>query len=450
MIMTLLQTTSNSLLHANSLLAATQVADTAKKDNSAYALIVLIVPVVFALFNIVMAYVGGIKYQKLRKVTKQHEWLLQQKNNSLAMVQYKIGGPLASLAKKIEELYAAEKLSTDNRKKLLGSVETSKSRIENLSHELQRSTLSLTQESVDIVPFYRSATTLLVIATTAFMLAVIDSILVSTETLTISFSLVTTQVVAFLTVAIAVLLTNRYKRISDKLLVHSKATLRLQESVDDAKDHIVSLVVKIIAADVEKLKADVALFVNADDQAELQKDVTRIDRVIGRLQTLNDIESRLIKSDVKLLNIEELIEDVFRTYQKQLNERGLQVEHFHRVGASKIQLGVVQDRSLLKTALSEIFANAVQNAPAQSVIKIVSEHNVSTSSITVNDQGAGEPFAHTVAHPMLSNSEETDSIGIGLYLADQIMHILGGELAVTNVKNVGNSVKITFINNYVK
>lgn len=450
MIDILLQQFVRSTFSQAHVFSATAATTAAKKDNSAYALIILIVPVLFALFNIVMAYLGGIKYQKLRKVSKQHEWLLQQKNNSLAVIQYKVGHPLSLITQKIEELYKAENLSTDNRKKLLNSVETSKSRIENLSRELQRSTLSLTQESVDIVPFYRSATTLLVISATAFMLVVIDSILVSTENLVLSFNTISTQVVALLTVVIAVLLTNRYKRISDKLLVHSKATLRLQESVDDAKDHIVSLVVKIIAADIEKLKADVALLVDHDDQAEITQNIARIDGVIGRLQMLNDIESRLIKSDVKLLNIEELIEDVFRTYQKQLNDRGLQVEHFHRVGASKIQLGVVQDRSLLKTALSEIFHNAVVNAPEQSVIKIVSEHNVSSSSITVSDQGSGEPFAHSSAHPMLSSDNESDSIGIGLYLADQIMHILGGELMVINTKGVGNSVKITFINNYVK
>lgn len=450
MIYTVLQQFVDTVAPHAILFSSTNTGAGAKKDNSAYALIILIIPVMFALFNIIAAYIGGVKYQKLKKVTRQHEWLLQQKNNSLAVIQYKIGAPLSNIKQIIEELYKTEKISTDNRKNLLNSVETSRSRIENLSRELQRSTLSLTQESVDIVPFYQSATTLLVIATTAFMLVVIDSILVSTENLTLTFSTISLQVVALITVIIAVLLTNRYKRISDKLLVHSKATIRLQESVDDAKDHIVSLVVKIIAADIEKLKSDVALFVNSEDQLDITQNIARIDTVVGRLQMLNDIESRLIKSDVKLLNIEELIEDVFRTYQKQLNARGLQVEHFHRVGASKIQLGVVQDRALLKTALSEVFSNAVINAPEQSVIKIVSEHNVSSSSITVSDQGSGEPFAHSAVHPMLSNDTDSDSIGIGLYLADQIMHILGGELLVTNIKGVGNSVKITFINNYVK
>lgn len=427
--------------------AASFAATDTTQNAGAIPLLILLAPILFALFNIVMAYIGGAKFKELKRVARQHDWLLQQKNNALALLRDRIEKPLSEIGEIVAELYKDDALTLDNKKTLTETTTVSLARIQNVSRELQRSTLSLTLEPVDTVPFYRSATTIAVVFTTGFMLVVVNAVLVSTESLQLTIGSVVAQVVAFLLVAVAVALTNRYKRISDTLLAHSKATLRLQESVDDAKDHIISLVVKIIAADIEKLKADITLLVPKKSQTEINDKITHVDHVVSRLQLLNDIESRLIKSDVKLLKVEELIEEVFREHQQQLNDRGLQVEHFHRVGAAKIQTSIVQDRSLLKQAFAEVFENAITHAPEHSVIKILSEHNVLNSSITVADQGSGEPFAHTAERPLATTG---DSIGIGLYLADQIAHILGGELLVTNTKGVGSNVKISFINNYVR
>ena len=431
--------------------SATNASGLTGADNRAIPLIVLIIPIIFALINVLLAYTGAARFKKLRKVAQQHEWLLQQKNNSLAMIQVKIHAPLTKLEEIVAQLYSEESISTENRKKLLDSIGVSKSRVENLTNELQRTSLSLTHESIDSSPFYRSATTLIVIGSTAFILVILNIILISTDTMDFTWVSTAAQFGAYVLVSLAVVLTNRYKKISDKLLGHSKATLKLQQSVDDAKDHIISLVVKILSADIEKLKSDIALFIPPEHQPAVQEHISKIDTVIKRLDLLNNIESRLIKSDVKLLNVEEIVEEVFRSFQPELNRKGIQVEHFHRVGAARMQLGIVQDRSLLKAALAEVFKNAVEHAPESSVIKIVSEHSLTTSSITVGDQGSGEPFAHTTAHPMSSEvSEEDDSIGIGLYLADQILHILGGDIQISNIAGVGSNVKLTFINNYVR
>lgn len=438
-------------IHTHLSLAAQGANNLTAADNRAIPLVVLLVPILFALTNVALAYTGAARFKKLRSVAQQHEWLLQQKNNSLAMIQTKIGVPLESIEELVKRLYSEEKLNTENRKKLLEAVGVSRSRVENLTRELQRTTLSLTHEAVDSSPFYKSATMWIIVGTTAFILVILNAILISTETLMLTWTSALAQFCAFMLVALAVLLTNRYKKISDKLLAHSKATLKLQQSVDDAKDHIISLVVKILSADIEKLKSDIALFIPAESQPEVQTQIQRIDSVIARLDLLNNIESRLIKSDVKLLNVEELVEEVFKSFQPELNKKGIQVEHFHRVGASRMQLGIVQDRALLKTALAEVFKNAVAHAPESSVIKILSEHSLTNSSITVADQGSGEPFAHTVTHPMSGQNIATDdSIGIGLYLADQILHILGGDIMVVNTPGVGSNVKLSFINNYVR
>jgi len=423
------------------------------KDSGSIPLFILLVPIAFALFNIIMAYLGSIRYKKLHSTAKEHEWLLQQKTNCLAFMRERLSGPLERIRGLLTDLQKTGSLSPANLKKLIDSIEISEARVDNLSKELQRSTLHVTQESVDIIPFYRSATTMIILALTVFVIAVVNSVLASTKVVSFTFGMLTAQVVIFLLAAAVVLLTNRYKRVSDQLVMHSKATINLQQRMDDSKDHLISLVIKIISSDIADLKQSIALLVDKKDQETLKEPMKQIDTVIERLQLLNDIESRLLKSDVRLLNVEDLVEDVFRSYQKDLNDNGLQVEHFHRVGATKLQPSVVQDYSLLKMALSEVFYNAIQHSPPRGLIKVVSEHNLTTSSLTVLDQGPGLKLNHNGVRPFMrapGNQSLESGVGVGLYLADQIMHILGGEIQISASKEAGTSIKLVFINAYVR
>jgi len=236
--------------------------------------------------------------------------------------------------------------------------------------------------------------------------------------------------------------------------MHAKATIRLDQQMDLAKDHMISLVVKIISADIEDLKRTVGLFIEKKDQEGLRAPISTIDSIISRLELLNNIDNRQIQSEVRVLNVEDVVEDIFRTFQKALNNKGIQVEHFHRVGTTKIQPAVVQDYALLKIAISEIFKNAIDNSPNQSIVKVVSEHSLTSSSLCIIDQGPGfsldaktiRPFGWKNAHAQDGRS----GVGIGLYLTDQIMHILGGEMRITSKKGVGTTVKLSFTNNYIK
>ncbi len=423
------------------------------RDGGSIPLFILLIPIAFALFNIVMAYLGSVRYKKLHSTAKEHEWLLQQKTNCLAFIKTRLSDPLEAIRTQLGELQATNSLSAASHKTLVESIEISEARVVNLSKELQRSTLNVTKESVDIIPFYRSATTLVILGLTIFIITVVNSVLASTKIVSFTFGMLAAQVGMFTLAAAVVLLTNRYKRVSDQLIMHSKATLSLQQRMDDSKDHLISLVIKIISADIADLKQGIALLVEKKDQEALEEPLAQIDQVIERLELLNNVESRLLKADVRLLNVEDLVEDVFRTYQKELNERGLQVEHFHRVGATKLQPSVVQDYSLLKLALSEVFANALQHSPPRGLIKVVSDHNLTTSSLTVLDQGPGIELKHSEAQPFMRDADQQhteENVGIGLYLADQVMHILGGEIQISASKESGTSIKLVFINAYVR
>lgn len=422
-------------------------------DGGSIPLFILLIPIFLALANILMAYLGSLRYKKLKLVAREHEWLLQQKANCLAFMRTRISEPLDAIEKKLEGMNSEANLSDANLKTLKESISVSKTRVVNLTRELQRSSLHVTQESIDIIPFYRSVTTMAVMAATVFVITVVNSILATTKVVSFTFGMLLAQVAVFLLASVVVLITNRYKKVSDQLVTHSKATLNLQQHMDDSKDHLISLVLKIVTADIVELKQNIALLVSKEGQIEIQHPLKKIDMMVERLELLNNVETRLLKSDVRILNIEDLVEDIFRSYQKELNERGIQVEHFHRVGSAKLQPSVVQDYSLLKLALSEVFVNALQHSPPRGLIKIVSEHSLTQSTLTVIDQGSGIDLRHSRKKLFMTDEQkvqEHSSVGIGLYLADQIMHILGGEVQIDNGKEGGAAVKLVFINSYVR
>ena len=422
------------------------------KDGGSIPLFILLVPIIIALFNILMAYTGSLRYKKLKLITKEHEWLLQQKENCLAFMRLRLIKPIESIYKELQNMQKSGTLSDTNFKKLDESIGISRARIENLSYELQRSSLHVAKEAIDIIPFYRSVTTMVILALTAFVITVVNSVLATTKVVSFTFGMLAAQVVVFVLAAVVVLITNRYKRVSDKLIMHSKATLALQEQVDNSKDHIVSLVIKIISSDIVNLKQDIALLLTKEQQARVKTSLDHIDVVIERMVILNDVEARTLKSDVRIINVEDLVSEVFRAHQNELNERGIQVEHFHRVGSAKLQPSVVQDHSLLKTALSEVFDNAMRYSPRQGIIKVISEHDLTSSSLTVVDQGPGLKLSQRKIGTFTSDkyAATDEQVGIGLYLADQIMHILGGEIDISRNPEGGTRVKLTFINSYVR
>jgi len=279
-------------------------------------------------------------------------------------------------------------------------------------------------------------------------MVIIDSILASLDLIDITLGVIILQSMAFLVATIITFIASIYKRTSDRLIAHDEAALKSQRNIDSERDHMISLAVKILTADLESLSRDLSLFVTESDGLVIRQQTEELDKVMERLHLLNNIENRTIQSEVKLLNVEELIESMFRKYQDNLNKLGLQVEYFHRIGAANIQPSVVQDYALLSIALSEVFESILSVAQKQTVVTITSDHSLSNSSITISTVSGGRVVNYN------KDTQDKEGVaqeinGIGLYVASQIMSILGGDVRM-NLGNSGNSISLIFANNYIK
>jgi hypothetical protein len=418
------------------------------RDNMTVPFLTLLVPLFFALYNMLNAYLGAKRHKELKKSVTLHKWLLQQKNDFLVSLKKRLNTPLEVIQGEIEELAESGKLSSENNKTLIENIQVAKTRVNNIVSELQRTSFSVSLESVDLVPFYRSVTTIGVLASTVFIMVIIDSILVSLDLINITLGVIILQSMAFLVATIITFVASLYKRTSDRLIAHDEASLKSQRAIDSERDHMISLAVKIITADLEGLRRDLRLFVAESDGLVIRRQTEELDKVMERMHMLNNIENRTIQSEVKILNVEELIESMFRKYQDNLNKLGLQVEYFHRIGAANIQPSVVQDYALLSIALSEAFESILSVAQKQSIVTITSEHDLSNSSITISSVSGKSPMG---VHKDGSYNEKApqEINGIGLYIASQIMSILGGDIHM-NLGSNGSSINLIFANNYIK
>lgn len=108
---------------------------------------------------------------------------------------------------------------------------------------------------------------------------------------------------------------------------------------------------------------------------------------------------------------------------------------------------VIADNNYLRNALEIILENALQYAPDDFPVRIFIDEQPGKIVCTIKDNGPGFPAAMLEAS-LLSFSPGVEHLdqrtGLNLHFAQMIMHYFGGELQLSNAKEGGAIVKLTF------
>ena len=101
------------------------------------------------------------------------------------------------------------------------------------------------------------------------------------------------------------------------------------------------------------------------------------------------------------------------------------------------------DPALLKETLSNLLSNAVKYSPDGGTISISVRKNTEKIAITVKDTGCGIPrkeqekvFTKFFRAPNAMKIK-TDGTGLGLYLVQSLVKLLGGSITFTSEENKG-------------
>jgi PAS domain S-box-containing protein len=106
---------------------------------------------------------------------------------------------------------------------------------------------------------------------------------------------------------------------------------------------------------------------------------------------------------------------------------------------------VLGDRSQLMQAIVSLLMNAIEAAPAGTVVTLAIDADDGEVAIRVTDRGAGIPpeDLERVTNPFFSTKPEGEGAGLGLTTALAIVHSHGGELGIDSQVGAGTTATIT-------
>lgn len=170
-----------------------------------------------------------------------------------------------------------------------------------------------------------------------------------------------------------------------------------------------------------------------------------LSRMVNDLSTLSRAE-RGVADTPELINLEQMIRDLYDEYAPQAEEKGLEFN----LHASSRPGSVMASQLYLKELLQNFVTNAIKYTKSGSVTLEAHRHKVDDAvTLSVRDSGIGMSKADQKRiFDKFYRSEdyrtrETGGTGLGLYVAQKLAKKLGTEIEVNSRLNYGSTFSIT-------
>jgi histidine kinase len=162
----------------------------------------------------------------------------------------------------------------------------------------------------------------------------------------------------------------------------------------------------------------------------VQKEITRLQRLVGDLENLSQAESGQIKLTLQEFDLNELLEHVVLKLKPQFAEKKIKL----KIVLSEPVLRVEADWERLQQVLINLLGNALQYTPPNGIVRIYSETKDKMTVCGVEDNGIGlrkSDISHIFERFYRvdkSRSRVGGGSGIGLTIARHIIEAHGGSL----------------------
>lgn len=169
---------------------------------------------------------------------------------------------------------------------------------------------------------------------------------------------------------------------------------------------------------------------------------SRLERLIETLLDVSRIERGQLQIEPAVLDLVALTQKLVDQLQPTLEQHSVVFQ------SAEQALFVNGDALRLEQVLHNLISNAIKYSPHGGTITVQAEHREQSGVVTVVDQGIGIPAA---ALPYLfqrfyrasnADSHYISGMGIGLYLAHEIVTLHGGTLEVASSEGEGSSFSV--------
>ncbi len=164
----------------------------------------------------------------------------------------------------------------------------------------------------------------------------------------------------------------------------------------------------------------------------LQCQITHLSNLLDEFRGL----SRRQTVDLQPLDVSALLQEIVTQESPHYAALGVSVRHPQ---ASHIPL-VLGDTEKLKQVLLNLCKNAVEAMPTGGVLTLSAGCDGTQVSINVADTGIGIPVGMNVFEPFVTT--KTQGTGLGLAVAQQLVHAHGGTLSYTSTPGHGTTFRV--------
>lgn len=193
------------------------------------------------------------------------------------------------------------------------------------------------------------------------------------------------------------------------------------------------------------IKGEVSLMrklreVDDDSLNSIEAEVDRLSRLVGNLLLLAHAESGRLPLDLKPVELDTVLLEVFHQMRTLVGERlNLQI-------TSIDQVSIVADRDRIKQVLFNLIGNAVQYTPQGGTVTISLDWVADKARVIVTDTGQGisaEDLPHIFERFYRGEKSRTRSqgsgFGLGLSIAYWIVRNHGGSIDVNSIEGQGTT-----------
>lgn len=162
---------------------------------------------------------------------------------------------------------------------------------------------------------------------------------------------------------------------------------------------------------------------------KIQQQTQRMESIVAELIDLAKLESSSMVEDPVLINVRELLEDVYNEARELSNGR-------HTITLNYTQVAISGNYAELRMAISNLLTNAIRYTAEGGCIELYSKQDYNASCLCVKDNGAGIDYEHI---PRLTErfyrvdegrSREQGGTGLGLAIVQQVLDRHGGHLRI--------------------
>ena len=170
----------------------------------------------------------------------------------------------------------------------------------------------------------------------------------------------------------------------------------------------------------------------------IDSQITRLTRLISEMLDLSRVQESKLELQKESFSLNDMVEECVQDIQYSSTEARVEIDH-------KAQLIVNGDRDRISQVLINLITNAIKYSPNDKNIEVkVFQEGIDKASVSVKDHGIGinledQPNIFNRFFRVTGKDEQTYSgLGIGLYLAKEIMLRHNGDIRVKSEKGKGS------------